>query len=215
MQGRYQAFLFDMDGTIINSIAAAERIWRAWALRHGLDVAAFLPTIHGARAVDTIARVGLPGLDPETEAMGITVAEIDDVEGIVAIAGAVAFLNALPPTQWAIVTSAPRELALARLAAAGMPVPAVLVSADDVRAGKPQPDCYLLAADKLAVDIARCLVFEDAAVGIAACEAAGAALMVVTATHVHPLETRHASIDNYATLTTSTEDGLISLQQRA
>ncbi|MES2741649.1 MAG: HAD-IA family hydrolase [Pseudomonadota bacterium] len=215
MQGRYRAFLFDMDGTIINSIAAAERVWRAWAVRHGLDVASFVPTIHGARAVDTIARVALPGLDPETEAMAITAAEIIDVAGIVEIDGARAFLQALPPAQWAIVTSAPRELALARLAAAGMPVPAVLVSADDVRAGKPEPEGYLLAAEKLKVDIGQCLVFEDATVGIAAGEAAGAALMVVTATHVHPVETRHASIAGYAWLVATAQDGYISLQQRA
>ena len=212
--GRYRAFLFDMDGTVINSIAAAERIWGLWAKRQGLDVATFLPTIHGARSVDTIAKLALPGLDPRQEAQGITDAEIIDVEGIIEIAGAQRFLQSLPPAQWAIVTSAPRALAVARLKAAGMPVPAVMVTAEDVKAGKPKPDCYLLAAEKLGVSPADCLVFEDASVGIEAGEAAGAKVMVITATHAHPLATRHPSIASYeAMLATIDEEGFIVLAQ--
>ncbi len=212
--GRYRAFLFDMDGTVINSIAAAERIWGLWAKRQGLDVATFLPTIHGARSVDTITKLALPGLDPRQEAQGITDAEIIDVEGIIEIAGAQRFLQSLPPAQWAIVTSAPRALAVARLKAAGMPVPAVMVTAEDVKAGKPKPDCYLLAAEKLGVPPADCLVFEDASVGIEAGEAAGARVMVITATHAHPLATRHPSIASYeAMVATVDEDGFIVLAQ--
>ncbi|OYO27688.1 HAD-IA family hydrolase [Janthinobacterium sp. PC23-8] len=213
---RYRAFLFDMDGTVINSIAAAERIWGLWAKRQGLDVATFLPTIHGVRSVDTIARLALPGLDPRQEAQGITDAEIVDVEGIIEIAGAQRFLRSLPPAQWAIVTSAPRALAMARLKAAGMPVPAVMVTAEDVKAGKPMPDCYLLAAEKLGVSPADCLVFEDASVGIEAGVAAGAKVMVITATHAHPLATRHPAIASYeAMVATVDADGFIVLAQSA
>ena len=212
--GRYRAFLFDMDGTVINSIAAAERIWGLWAKLQGLDLATFLPTIHGARSVDTIAKLALPGLDPRQEAQGITDAEIIDVEGIIEITGAQRFLQSLPPAQWAIVTSAPRALAVARLKAAGMPVPAVMVTAEDVKAGKPKPDCYLLAAEKLGVSPADCLVFEDASVGIDAGEAAGAKVMVITATHAHPLATRHPAIASYeAMVATVDEDGFIVLAQ--
>ena len=118
----YQAFLFDMDGTVLNSIAAAERIWSAWAVRHGVDVETFLPTIHGVRAIDTINRLNLPGVDAEAQAAFITEAEIEDVEGIVEIPGAAAFLNGLPKDRWAMVTSAPRDLALRRMAAAGIPI---------------------------------------------------------------------------------------------
>jgi len=196
-EGRYAALLFDMDGTVLNSIAAAERIWSAWATRHGLDVAAFLPTIHGARAVDTIGRLALPGVDPESEAEGITMAEIDDVEGIVEVPGAAHFLRSLPAANWAIVTSAPKALAIQRMKAAGIPVPAVLVTSEDVAVGKPNPDCYLLAAKRLEVDIADCLIFEDAPVGIAAGDAAGAPVLVVTSTHNHPMDTPHATIKNY------------------
>jgi len=212
--GRYRAFLFDMDGTVINSIAAAERIWGQWAKRQGLDVAAFLPTIHGARSVDTISRLALPGLDPRQEAQGITDAEIIDVEGIIEIAGAQRFLNSLPPAQWAIVTSAPRALAVARLKAAGMPMPDVMVTAEDVDAGKPRPDCYLLAARKLGVAADECLVFEDASVGIEAGAAAGARVMVITATHAHALDTQHASIANYETVVATVDaDGFIVLAE--
>ncbi|KAF3996378.1 HAD-IA family hydrolase [Glaciimonas immobilis] len=203
-----------MDGTLINSIAAAERIWRAWAQRHGLNVEAFLPTIHGARAVDTISRLGLPGVDPQTEAVVITEAEIADIEGIVAISGAVTFLNALPTSKWAIVTSAPKALALRRLKAAGIPVPAILITADDVAIGKPHPDCYLLAAQKLGVDSSECLVFEDAPVGILAGEAAGAKVMVVTATHAHPMTTVHHTINTYDALFVVVDaSGLILLEE--
>ena len=145
----YRAFLFDMDGTVLNSIAAAERIWTFWAVRHGVDVEAFLPTIHGARAIDTINRLALPGVDAEAEAAWITEAEIEDVEGIVEVAGAAEFLRSLPGESWAMVTSAPKALALRRMAAAGIAAPAVMVTAEDVSAGKPDPAGYRLAAHRL------------------------------------------------------------------
>ncbi|TIT02600.1 HAD family hydrolase, partial [Mesorhizobium sp.] len=115
---KFAAFLFDMDGTVVNSIAAAERVWADWARRQGLDVAAFLPTIHGVRAIETIARLALPGVDPMREADALLKAELADIDGILPIVGAAAFLASLPPERWAIVTSAPRELALLRIAAA-------------------------------------------------------------------------------------------------
>jgi mannitol-1-/sugar-/sorbitol-6-phosphatase len=193
----YAAFLFDMDGTILNSTVAAERVWSKWAESHGLDVAAFMPTMHGVRAIDTIRRLGLPGVDPETEAAKITEDEINDVAGVMALPGAAAFLESLPPEKWAIVTSSPLELAKRRLAAAGIPVPRTLVTAEDVKIGKPNPDCYLLGARKLGFDASDCLVFEDAVPGILAGDAAKADVMVITATHKHPVETTHATIADY------------------
>lgn len=193
----FAAFLFDMDGTILTSIVAAERVWAAWARRHGLDVAAFLPTIHGVRAVETIRRQALPGIDVDAEVAAVTLAEMEDVGGVEAIAGAAAFLAALPPERWAIVTSASRELAARRLGAAGLPLPASMITAEDVEHGKPAPDCYLLAAERLGVPIADCLVFEDAPAGIAAAESAGARLIVISATHAHALSTHHAVVRDY------------------
>ncbi|TGQ50369.1 HAD family hydrolase [Mesorhizobium sp. M1C.F.Ca.ET.193.01.1.1] len=203
---KFAAFLFDMDGTVLNSIAAAERVWTTWANRHGLDVASFLPTIHGKRAIETIAALNLPGLDAVVEADALLKAEAADLDGIVPIPGAVAFLKSLPPHRWAIVTSAPRELALLRIAAAGIPVPAMMVSAEDVTRGKPAPDCFLLAAKRLGVEARDCLVFEDAPAGIAAGEASGASVMVISATHVHPVVTPHASIATYDALGVATDD---------
>lgn len=209
---KFAAFLFDMDGTVLNSIAAAERVWTKWAERHGLDVASFLPTIHGKRAIETIAGLRLAGVDAVAEADALLKAEADDLEGIIPIPGAVAFLESLPPERWAIVTSAPRELALLRIQAAGIPVPAMMVTAEDVTHGKPAPDCFLLAAQHLGVEARDCLVFEDAPAGIAAGEASGASVMVISATHVHPLVTPHPTIRSYDEIGIATdESGFIVL----
>ncbi len=208
----FGAFLFDMDGTVLNSIAAAERIWSAWAVRHGVDVETFLPTIHGARAIDTINRLNLPGVDAEAQAAFITAAEIEDVDGIVEIPGAAAFLNKLPADRWAMVTSAPRDLAVRRMAAAGIPEPAVMITAEDVKAGKPDPAGYLLAAKRLGLEPAECLIFEDATVGIQAAEAAGASLMIITTTHQHPLETEHATLASYDAIRLQIDNDGLHLQ---
>ena len=194
----FAGFLFDMDGTLLTSIAAAERVWTAWGQRHGVDTAALLATMHGKRAEDTVRSLQLPCVDPVAEAAAITLAEIDDVGGIEAIGGAAAFLAALPRERWAIVTSAPRALALRRIAAAGLPTPNVLVTADDVSRGKPAPDCFLLGAQRLGLKAGECLVFEDTLAGIQAAEAAGAAVMVISATHHQPLPTPHPIMASYA-----------------
>ncbi|WP_323748394.1 MULTISPECIES: HAD family hydrolase [unclassified Phyllobacterium] len=216
IQGKtYAGFLFDMDGTLMNSTAAAERVWGRWAEAHGLDARTFLPTMHGVRAVDTIRRLGLD-VDPQAEADKITRAEIDDVEGIVALPGALEFLAGLPRDKWAIVTSSPLELAKRRLAAAGIPVPDVQVTAEDVEVGKPNPDCYLIGAARLGVPASRCLVFEDAVPGILAGDAAGADVLVITATHQHPIETAHPTIRDYEGVRAETgEDGALSVLEFA
>ena len=183
----FGALLFDMDGTILSSVKTTERVWAAWATRHGLDVASFLPTIHGVKTIETMRRLGLPGVDPAAEAEAVTQAEMHDVDGIEQIAGAATLLGALPADRWAIVTSASLALALRRLQAARLPVPEVLVTAEDVSRGKPAPDCFLLAANRLGQKPQDCLVFEDSPAGIAAAEAAGATVLVVTAAHAQRL----------------------------
>jgi len=210
---RFAAFLFDMDGTLLNSIASAERVWARWAARHGLDVEAFLQTIHGVRSVETVRRQNLPGIDPEREAAAITQAEIDDVEGVIAIEGAKAFLATLPTERWAIVTSAPRALAERRMAAAGLDFPPLVITAEDIAHGKPAPDCYLLAAQRLGVRPQDCLVFEDAPAGIAAGEAAAARVVVISATHAHPMETPHRVLADYLQVAVDiNEQGLALIQ---
>lgn len=210
----YAAFLFDMDGTILTSIIAAERVWADWARSHGLDVDVFLPTIHGKRSVDTVRGLGLPDIDAEAEAHRITLAEIEDVDGIEAIAGVAAFLATLPAERWAIVTSAPRALAQARIAAAGLPLPPVLVAAEDVKHGKPAPDPFLLGAEKLGMRPEECLVFEDTLAGLQSAAAAGMDSVMVTATHKHPVETDVTGVPDYDDLRViRTGEGLLRLQR--
>jgi sugar-phosphatase len=193
----YAAFLFDMDGTLISSTAVAERIYTRWAEAKGVDVQELLAILHGVRTIDVIRRLGRPDLDPETEANWIGAAERKELDGVLAIAGARDFLASLPPERWALVTSADRELMRVRMDAAGIPLPSVIVTAEDVTEGKPDPQGYELAARRLGVDPADCLVFEDAPAGIEAGERAGADVMVITATHSAPHGANHASIANY------------------
>ncbi|MDO9609288.1 MAG: HAD-IA family hydrolase [Brevundimonas sp.] len=193
----YQAFLFDMDGTLITSTLAAERVWTRWAGRHGLDVAALLSVMHGVRAIDTIRNQNLPDIDLDAEVAWVERGEIEDVDGVAPIPGAIDFVKRLPPDRWAVVTSASVSLARARLKAAGVTPPAVMITAEDVERGKPDPAGYLRAAATLGFAIADCLVFEDAEAGIRAGEAAGADVMVVTAAWTHPLETDHPKLTDY------------------
>jgi sugar-phosphatase len=194
----FAAFLFDMDGTILTSIKAAERVWGNWAAGHGLDVAAFLPTIHGRRTEDTIRAQNLPGVDPAAEAMRITLAEIEDVEGVEAVQGVADFLGSLPAGRWAIVTSAPRRLA-----------------EEDVKRGKPAPDPFLLGAELLGVAARECLVFEDTLAGLRSAQAAGMESVVVTVTHAHPIETEVFGVLDYADLrAVRTQNGSLRLEIR-
>ncbi|WP_292078111.1 HAD-IA family hydrolase [Brevundimonas sp. UBA7838] len=194
-------WVFDMDGTLITSTLAAERVWTRWAGRHGLDVAALLSVMHGVRAIDTIRNQNLPDIDLDAEVAWVERGEIEDVDGVAPIPGAINFVKRLPPDRWAVVTSASVSLAKARLKAAGVTPPAVMITAEDVERGKPDPAGYLKAAAALGFDIADCLVFEDAEAGIRAGEAAGADVMVVTAAWTHPLETDHPKLTDYADAT--------------
>lgn len=208
----FAAFLFDMDGTVLDSVAVANRIWASWAERHGLDAAAVIAVLHGVRVVDTVRRFATEGMDVEHEAAVITAAEVADVDGVVEIAGARAFLERLPEERWAIVTSAPRQLAIRRLEAAGLPIPRVLVTAEDVRNGKPAPEGFLAAASALGVAASDCLIWEDAPAGIAAGEAAGATVIVVEAAHPLPANAGRLRVRDYRGLTHSAaSDGTIQL----
>jgi mannitol-1-/sugar-/sorbitol-6-phosphatase len=178
---RCQALLFDLDGVLMDSGAAVERTWERWSARHGLDLATILAQAHGRRSADTVRAVA-PWLDAEAEAEAIEADESEDVDGVVALPGAASLLRALPAGRWAVATSGSRRLATRRLGHGRLPVPEVLVTADDVTHGKPHPEPYLAAARALGADPARCVVVEDAPAGIAAARAAGASVLGLATT---------------------------------
>jgi sugar-phosphatase len=177
-----RGFLFDMDGTLVDSGAVVERVWGAWAIRHGLDPVGLMPVAHGRRAIETIRMFAPSVRDPEAEARILEDAERLDLEGLVEIPGARALIASLPPERWALVTSADAALARSRLAACGLPVPRVFITAESVERGKPDPRCYQLGAEGLGLDPADCIVFEDADAGLAAGRAAGAQIVAVAST---------------------------------
>jgi len=176
------AILFDLDGVLIDSSACITRHWEAWAGQHGLELAAVMQVAHGIRTVETM-RLVAPHLDAKKEAERFTAHEVVDTEGVVAIDGASQLLNGLPRYLWAIVTSGSYELASARLGRAGLPVPSTLVTADDVRQGKPAPEPYLVGAKRLGIAVERCVAIEDAPAGIEAARAAGMRVIGIATTH--------------------------------
>ena len=174
-----RVFLSDLDGVLVDSTAALERTWVRWGRRFGADGRAIVAANHGRPARDVLGQF-VSGAELDAACAAFEDDEVTDTDGIVALPGAAEVLR-LPVV--AIVTSCTRRLALARLSAAGLPEPAVLVSADMVARGKPAPDPYLLGAELLGADPADCVVLEDAPAGIAAGRAAGMTVWAVATTH--------------------------------
>lgn len=180
----FSAVLFDNDGTLIDSSGAVERSWAAWAQAHDIPGERFVD-FHGVPSRGIVAKVA-PHLDLDAAVADIDRRELEDLEGIIALPGAAEALAALADRA-AVVTSAGRELARLRIAAAGLTQPEVTVTADDIPRGrgKPDPLPYLTGADKLGVDPARCLVVEDAPAGLRSGRAAGAATVGVVSTSTY------------------------------
>ncbi len=177
-----RAILFDLDGVLVDSTACIERHWTRWATRHGLEPAQVIRAAHGRPTVETIREVA-PHLSAEEETARMEAGEADDTDGVVAFEGAAELLGSLPAGTWAVATSGTRHIASSRLAQTGLPVPAVLITADDIRRGKPDPEPYLLAAKGLGLAVSDCVVVEDAPSGVASARAAGARVVAVTTSH--------------------------------
>ncbi|MFD5965639.1 HAD-IA family hydrolase [Streptomyces sp. NPDC060311] len=170
-----RALLLDMDGTLVNSDAAVERVWRRWADRHGLDGDEVMKVVHGRQGYASMAML-LPDRPMEqnhADNARMLAEETADTEGVVAIPGAAQFLASLRGLPHALVTSADVALSTARMAAAGLAQPDVRVTAESVGASKPDPEGFLRGAAELGIAPADCIAFEDSGAGIAAARAAG------------------------------------------
>ncbi|MYW90030.1 HAD-IA family hydrolase [Amycolatopsis rubida] len=190
-----RAVLFDLDGVLVDSMPTIVRQLREWAAGRGLEPDQVVELSHGRGNLDLV-RLVAPALDAEREARLMEAREVDDVDGITARPGARAALEALPPAAWAVVTSGNDGVARARLRVAELPVPGVLVTADDVAKSKPDPEGYLAAAARLGARPRDCVVFEDAPAGIAAARAGGIRVVGVAGTlGTAELDTEHTVPD--------------------
>ncbi|HLI58913.1 MAG TPA: HAD-IA family hydrolase [Solirubrobacteraceae bacterium] len=192
----YGAVLTDLDGTLVDSDPPMRRAWTAFADRQGLDPERVIAIARGRPSRETAAELAPDALD---EPARLERAETSDTEGVTAIAGAPELLAA--PLTLAIVTSCSRALAAARLAAAGLPLPRTLVCTDEIARGKPDPEPYLLGAERLGVAPADCVVLEDAPAGIASGKAAGMTVIALRTTHADAdLAAADAVIDDLTAL---------------
>ncbi|MFZ3469964.1 HAD-IA family hydrolase [Streptomyces sp. 4.24] len=207
-----KALLLDMDGTIVNSDAVVERCWRDWAVSHGLDPQEALKVVHGRQGYATMA-ILLPDRPVEenhAENAVMLARETADTDGVVPVNGAPEFMASLSNLPHALVTSADKALATARMTAAALPMPKVQVTAESVRASKPHPEGFLMGAAALGVDPADCIVFEDSAAGIAAGRAAGMRVIGVGPRAAAHAPTAHV-LDLTAVDVTASPDGSITL----
>jgi sugar-phosphatase len=178
--------LFDLDGVLVDSTPAVARVWTIWAKKHGFDPEQTVHQAHGRPSLATIREL-LPNADHLAENAIVERMEIEDVDGVVPLPGAIELMNALPPEKWTIVTSCTRTLALVRLRAAGLPIPPKLITSNDITNGKPNPEPYLKGAQLLGLAAKDCVVLEDAPAGIRAGKAAGARVIALQTTERDPL----------------------------
>ncbi len=176
------AILFDLDGVLVDSTRSVDRQWRAWARQKGVDGDKVMAIAHGVRTIEVIRTVA-PHLDADAEVWELENREADDHEGVEIMPGAIELIRSIPEGLWGVVTSGTRLLASARLRFGGLPVPKILVTAEDVINGKPHPEPYLKGAERMGVNPADCLVIEDAPAGIQSARAGGMKVIGLTSTY--------------------------------
>lgn len=180
-QIRCVALLFDLDGVLINSTPAVARVWRRWAVERGFNPEEVVERAHGRPSLTTI-REYLPNADHHAENREVERREIQDLEGVVPLPGALELLASLPSNRWTIVTSCTRPLAEVRIRAAGLPLPPKMITSTDIVHGKPNPEPFLKGAALLGFAANQCVVFEDVPAGVRAGKAAGARVIAFTTT---------------------------------
>ncbi len=169
---RCSAILFDLDGVLVDSTGSVDRHWRIWARERGVQEEKIIAIAHGVRAIEVIRTV-TPHLDAEAELRAIEAKEAVDHDTLTAMPGAIELVQSLSPGSWGVVTSGSRRLATDRLRSVGVPIPKVMVTADEVVNGKPHPEPYLKGAQQLGVNPEECIVIEDAPAGIRSAHAGG------------------------------------------
>lgn len=168
----FRGLLFDLDGTLVNSLAAVARAWRTWATEFGLDPDYVVPRIHGRRAIDSISDLG-PHLDQKAAFLRLEHLEATDTVGVVPMPGALEFLDSLQGIPWGIVTSGSRPIAVPRLMAGGIALPNVFVTAEEIGQGKPHPEAFLKGAELLGLPPSQIVAFEDTLAGVRSAHSAG------------------------------------------
>ena len=182
MKFQCSAILFDLDGVLVDSTRSVARQWRLWAAENNIDPEKVLEIAHGRRTIEVV-RILAPHLDAKAEESKIEKREADDNDGVTMMPGAAELLKSIPEDRWCVVTSGTRYLATSRLRLFELPIPRVLVAADDVQKGKPDPEPYLKGAELLKVSAAECLVIEDAPAGIRSAHAGGMKAIALASTY--------------------------------
>ena len=212
---RCRAILFDLDGVLVDSAECIEKTWREWAKRHHLDPDRVIALAHGRRAIETV-RLIAPELSADAELAALAASEATTAEGIYEIAGARELLERLPASGWGVVTSGIRSVAEFRLHYTRLPLPAVMICADEIARGKPDPEGYLTAAARLGRSPADCVVIEDTPAGIESAHAAGMRVVAIATTYPREqLTAADAVVERLIDLTVVTNGDEIQIDVRA
>ncbi len=207
-----KAILFDLDGVLVDSAECVERAWRSWSAQHGLNAEDVIAIAHGRRTMETVQAVA-PHLDVQNEVTALELQEGMTSEGIYEIEGARELIARLPANRWAVVTSGTRAIASFRLNLVEIPIPEVMVCADEISHGKPHPEGYLTAASRLGFDPRECVVIEDTPPGIEAAHAGGMRVIAVAATYPREaLLEADAVVERLADLDVSLGTGVIQIE---
>jgi len=207
-----EAILFDLDGVLVDSTKSVVVVWTAWSEKNGIPPAKTLDVIHGRRTIEGL-QILAPHLDLEAETKKIEAAITLKKGGTIAIPGAASLLQSLPKDRWCVVTSGLKEFAYIRLKDANLPIPEILVSAEDVTNGKPDPEPYLKGAQRLNMDPAKCIVIEDAPNGIRAGRAAGMRVIGVGTTYpVSELKEANVAVKSMEGVTANSSQGQITIR---